>query len=242
MTDTADPTADRVIGELERRGTPVFRANPGDFPQRISLAARLDQTGLDGTIRLHDRHGNTTAEVRLRDVGCVYYRRPTAFRIPDDVPEQWQWWAAREARQGFGGVISALPRWMNHPAAIGRAEYKAVQLRGAAACGLTIPRTLITNDPQQAKEFADDVGATVHKRLSGAIGPGDPFTPGTSHGDPRQRHRAPVSGVAPEGVRCAPDRRQRPVLRGPDRRHNRRHGDRLASRLRRPPPDAGRYP
>lgn len=71
---------------------------------------------------------------------------------------------------------ATLPRWINHPTAIARAEYKPVQLTEAAACGMRIPRTLVTNDPREAKEFAETVGPTVHKRLSSAIGPGDPLT------------------------------------------------------------------
>ena len=176
MTDIIDPTADRVVAELDRRGAPVFRCNPGDFPQLLTLAAHIDQSATDGLLRLHDREGNRLREVLLGDVGCGYYRRPTAFRIPDDMPESWQWWAAREARQGFGGVIATLPRWINHPTAIARAEYKPVQLTEAAACGMRIPRTLVTNDPREAKEFAETVGPTVHKRLSSAIGPDDPLT------------------------------------------------------------------
>ncbi|MGH3646841.1 MAG: MvdC/MvdD family ATP grasp protein [Micromonosporaceae bacterium] len=156
LTDIVDPTADRVISELEQRSVPVFRANPGDFPKLISLAARLDQTGLDGTIRIHDRHGVPTAEVSFGDVGCVYYRRPTAFRIPDGVPEQWHWWAAREARQGFGGVISALPQWINHPR---RHRPRRVQARAAP-----LRRRVSANDSPHTCHERPPAGKGVRRR------------------------------------------------------------------------------
>ena len=183
LSDLLDATADAVIAELELRGVPVFCANPGDFPQTVTLAARLDGDGMTGTVRVRDRRHQRWRSLALGEVGCGYYRRPTAFRVPDGVPELWQFWAAREARHGFGGVISALPRWLNHPADIAYAEYKPVQLHYAAQAGLRIPRTIVTNDPKEAREFGGQVGQVVHKRLSGAVGPGDPFTHLVEPGD-----------------------------------------------------------
>jgi len=63
-------------------------------------------------------------------------------------------------------VLSALPRWLNHPADISRAEYKPVQLASARACGLEVPRTLITNDPKAAVDFGHQVGRAVYKPLT----------------------------------------------------------------------------
>ena len=176
LTDVIDPTADLVVAELEGRGVPVMRCNPGDFPQKLTLVARLDGESMSGRLVYADRHTGRHDKIALDAIRCGYYRRPSAFRLGEHVPEQWRFWAAREARQGFGGVVSAIPRWLNHPADIAFAEYKPVQLRYAAECGLTIPRTLVTNDPGQARRFADEVGAVVHKGLSSSRGPGDPFT------------------------------------------------------------------
>ncbi len=176
LTDVIDPTADLVVAELEGRGVPVMRCNPGDFPQKLTLVARLDGPSLAGRLVYADRHTGRHEEVALADIRCGYYRRPSAFRLGEHVPDQWRFWAAREARQGFGGVVSAIPRWLNHPADIAFAEYKPVQLRYAAECGLAVPRTLVTNDPGEARRFADEVGVVVHKRLSSSPGPGDPFT------------------------------------------------------------------
>lgn len=74
--------------------------------------------------------------------------------------------AATEARRGFGGIINSLTGWINHPSAIGRAEYKPYQLHHAVQAGLNVPRTLITNDPKQAKGWCARVGDVVYKPLS----------------------------------------------------------------------------
>ncbi|WP_236075814.1 hypothetical protein [Streptomyces coffeae] len=41
------------------------------------------------------------------------------------------------------------------------AEYKPLQLRVAAEAGLRVPRTLITNDPKAAHDFADVTGGPI---------------------------------------------------------------------------------
>lgn len=78
---------------------------------------------------------------------------------------------------GFGGLLASLPcRWLPPPGRAADAEYKPTQLRVAAGIGLKVPRTLITNDPDAARAFADSIdGAIVLK----------PFSPvrGTAHGD-----------------------------------------------------------
>lgn len=163
LTHPFDPTADYVISELNRRGAPVFRCDPGEFPQRLCVAAFLNATGAGwtGSLRLPER------EVALTEIGCAYYRRPTAFDLPAGMGDQVRRWAAAEARMGLGGVLSALPRWLNHPATIAVAEYKPVQLAHARECGLAVPATMVTNDPIQAAKFVTRLDRAICK----------PFTP-----------------------------------------------------------------
>ncbi|MGH3832147.1 MAG: hypothetical protein ACRDRS_17155 [Pseudonocardiaceae bacterium] len=79
--------------------------------------------------------------------------------------------AATEARLGLGGVLGALDAlWINHPARVAVAEYKPIQLHLATRCGLSTPRTLITNDKAAAIEFAEAVGGpVVCKTLSSLV-------------------------------------------------------------------------
>jgi ATP-grasp ribosomal peptide maturase len=158
LTQPFDPTADYVVEALHRRGIPVFRCDPGEFPQRLTMTAVLDG-GWAGQLRLAGR------QVRLETVRCAYYRRPTTFELPPmSGPERR--WASREARAGLGGVIAALPRWLNHPHRIAAAEYKPVQLAYATACGLHVPPTIITNDPVEAQRFATGARRVVYKPLA----------------------------------------------------------------------------
>jgi ATP-grasp ribosomal peptide maturase len=163
ITGSFDPTADLVIEELTRRAVPVFRADMAWFPSKLTLAASLDGAGWSGTL-MTDRR-----TLDLSSVRSVYYRRPTAPEFPQTMPPEARAVAAAEARRGFGGLLAALPcPWLPPPGRTADAEYKPLQLRVAAESGLSVPRTLITNDPVAAREFADRLGAPVIYK---------PFTP-----------------------------------------------------------------
>lgn len=152
-----DWPTDRIVVELESRGVEVFRMDTADFPQYLNLAGRIDQ-GRAWTGDLTTRHRS----VELSRVGAVYYRSPGAFRFPEGMSGPEERFAAAQARAGLGGVLSALEcRWVNHPTAMARAEYKPVQLAAARACGLRVPPTLITNRSEEVRAFAAETGGQI---------------------------------------------------------------------------------
>ena len=71
-----------------------------------------------------------------------------------------------EARAGLGGLLMTSVPWMNHPHHSGYANYRPVQLAAAHQGGLTIPATLITNDPVRARAFAVAQGELVYKPMT----------------------------------------------------------------------------
>ncbi|MGH3789607.1 MAG: ATP-grasp domain-containing protein [Pseudonocardiaceae bacterium] len=75
--------------------------------------------------------------------------------------------AEAEAHHGVGGLLSCLPcRWVSHPARIADASAKPGQLRLAAACGLSVPETLVSSSPEQVREFVAVGGPVVYKPMS----------------------------------------------------------------------------
>ena len=167
LTEPSDKSADLVVRELERRDVQVFRADTGDFPLSLSVSARFDGSW-HGEIRSPD------GSVDLRDIRSVYVRRPTAFTFPEAMTDAEQRFAAREARRAVGGLLMSLPwcSWVNDPSKAADAEYKPLQLATATACGLHVPRTVITNVPGDgAKQGAFLGGSVVYKTLSGASVP-----------------------------------------------------------------------
>ncbi|MEV6744160.1 ATP-grasp ribosomal peptide maturase [Streptomyces sp. NPDC051080] len=152
-----DWPTDRVVKALTDGGAEVFRMDTAEFPQELTLAGRIDaRQGWAG--------GLTTAHraVDLADIEAVYYRAPNPFALSPAMSEAERRFAAAQARVGLGGIITALDcRWVSHPAAMSRAEYKPLQLATARQAGLTVPPTLITNTPDAVRAFVGDVGGSV---------------------------------------------------------------------------------
>ncbi|RSO10552.1 hypothetical protein DMH18_13970 [Streptomyces sp. WAC 06783] len=167
ITSLEDVTADWVIAALNERGAPVARIDPADIGAGLSFAARIGEGGRpvwSGTVRTPVR------TVELDEVAAVYYRRPTPYQDRfAHLPPQQRDFSVAEARHGLGGLLYALRgvRYISHPAAIARAEFKPAQLRCFAELGLTIPPTLITNDNAQAAKFAAHHGRIIYKTFRG---------------------------------------------------------------------------
>jgi hypothetical protein len=109
----------------------------------------------------------TLNDIDLNDIGldgvtAIYYRRPGRFVFSPEIPDPYLSWCEGQARYGFWGVLESLPaRWVNHPRAVASAEYKPRQLAWANACGLAIPPTLVSNDPDAIATFAESVGGEI---------------------------------------------------------------------------------
>jgi hypothetical protein len=165
MAQIQDGTADLVVDALLARGVVVARIDTADFPNAFSLAATPDRTDSPGWLRVRGR------QIDLERVCSVYRRHPAHFTFPDEMSVAERRFATLESVYGLGGVLSAQPwRWIDHPGAVADAAYKPRELRVAAQCGLSVPRSLVTNVGARAREFAAEVGgALVYKSLSTGV-------------------------------------------------------------------------
>lgn len=159
-----DDTATRVCQALEARERDYTRMDLGDFPERLSFTAAGPGPYWDGQL------SDGQQELLLPDIEAVYWRRPASFRLPADLGSQQRRFAAAEARQGLGGVVSCLPvPFVNHPSRIADAELKPAQLQTAAQLGLPVPPTLITSSGAEARQFARRFGTVLYKPLTSAF-------------------------------------------------------------------------
>ncbi len=108
--------------------------------------------------------------VRLQDIRSVWYRHPSHFVFDDRMSGPERRHAAAEARCGVGGVLGSLDvLWVNHPSRESDA-LKPHQLDVARRCGLTVPETLVTNDPDSVRAFAKAIDEPLAaKNLSTAV-------------------------------------------------------------------------
>ncbi|WP_253775694.1 MvdC/MvdD family ATP grasp protein [Goodfellowiella coeruleoviolacea] len=165
MTRPGDVTADFVIAELNRRDASVVRFDLADFPERLTEAALITSggEGWRGFLRTPYR------QLDIEQISAVWYRKPQGFAVHPQMTATEAQWATAEARAGLGGLLAALSvRWVNHPYANTAADQRAHQLAVADACGLTIPISLITNSPEQARDFCRDHADTgvIYKPLT----------------------------------------------------------------------------
>jgi ATP-grasp ribosomal peptide maturase len=164
VTSLEDVTADLVIAVLNERRVPVARIDPGDIGTGLTFAARIGggDTGWQGYLTTPSR------TVDLSRIRSLYYRRPGPWRFEHLAPQEKDF-AAREAQYGLGGVLRSLTgcRYVNHPAAIARCDYKPAQLQAAAELGFAVPPTLIANDVEAARVFVAQHGPVVYKTFRG---------------------------------------------------------------------------
>jgi ATP-grasp ribosomal peptide maturase len=165
IAQAQDGTADLVVDALLARGAEVARIDTADFPGVLSLAATPDRIDSPGWLCVRGRR------IDLESVCSVYRRSPARFAFREGMSAPERRFATLESVYGLGGVLSAQPwRWIDHPSAVADATYKPRQLRVAAQCGLTVPRSLVTNVGARAREFAAEVGGVlVYKSLSTGV-------------------------------------------------------------------------
>jgi ATP-grasp ribosomal peptide maturase len=152
LASELDRTADGVVSGLTERGVAVMRVDLSWFPQRLTLDAEFCDGSWQGHLRT-EYH-----EVDLATVRSVWVRTPSSFQMPEGMSAVEREFAKREAKLGVGGVLLALPDvlWVNRPDLAATAVYRPVQWATAARCGLTVPRTLVSNDPAAVSRFAQE--------------------------------------------------------------------------------------
>lgn len=103
--------------------------------------------------------GSADGDLDVRTVTSTWWRRPQA-PIPSEIGDpSLRWFASSEWSELLSGLWLALPGdWMNVPALDERASHKPFQLTVAAGVGLTVPRTLMTSDPDRARTFIEELG------------------------------------------------------------------------------------
>lgn len=169
LTHTADFfTVDRVIEALRARGARAVRVDTDLFPTEINLAMSLDDRGWSHVI---DTSGET---LRVDDVRAVWARRVWAPRLDDDLDPEWREGCERESSTALRSFLAGFDkaRWVDPPQLVTAAEDKPRQLRAARSVGMTIPRTLITNDPARVREFYSDLRAPMITKMLSALSVG----------------------------------------------------------------------
>lgn len=151
-----DLATDAVVRALQDMGTPVVRVNTENLP----FSGVIDYSlGVPQPTPIFFE--NCSADDWF---GAVWYRRLRVPTAPSGMDAGIYDFCVRENRSALiGGLIGHETRWMSHPGAIWKAEFKPYQLRIAAQIGLDIPKTLISNRPESIRTFYQKHGPIIAK-------------------------------------------------------------------------------
>lgn len=151
ISEPTDVHAQSVMTELARAGEPDARIlDFRDVPQRIVVDMALSNAKGSGfAITMADGR-----RLALDQVRSFWWRRPQAFMLPAGMDPQAQHFALTELATAFQGMWQASEAlWVNDLVRDAAAAHKPWQLELARRIGLSIPDTLITTDPAQARAF-----------------------------------------------------------------------------------------
>jgi hypothetical protein len=143
---------------VSRLGHDVERLFLTDFPARLRVSWR----GGASMDELRSRIGSEVVELTGFDAAVI--RRRALPTLPEGLHPSDCAFAMAEAsvlQDAAAGLGSPETFWINSHAAAHRAESKPLQLATARRLGLTIPETLISNDPKEALAFCADLGGRI---------------------------------------------------------------------------------
>ena len=155
-------TIELVADALARKGARPFRLNTDRFPASVKLSTRA------GDNRATHLITDAGAQLSTEEIRAVWARKLWTPHMDADLDERFREMCIRESVAAFEGFLDALhdARWVNNIQRERAAENKQRQLRLAAQAGLSIPRTLVTNDPAAVREFFTETeGRMVAKLL-----------------------------------------------------------------------------
>lgn len=156
-------TVDKVAEALSRRGAHPFRLDTDRFPMVVKLVAQISNSGLSYRLEYGEQ------SISTEQVQAVWMRRIWQPYLGKDLDPQFQAACAQESSAALYGFLDNLQeaRWLDDLQRIEQAENKLRQLKIARKVGLRIPRTLVTNNPQEVREFFQAVeGKMIAKLLT----------------------------------------------------------------------------
>ncbi|MEZ5978080.1 MAG: MvdC family ATP-grasp ribosomal peptide maturase [Planctomycetota bacterium] len=155
-------TVDRVAQELVQRGARPIRVDGDRFPTEVRLSSREGVGGASRVLETADARA-TSDEIRAVWVRHLFPARYDGRAID----ERFREGAMRESAAALEGFLGGMPdvRWIDRLDAGRSAAEKLRQLRIASEVGLTVPRTLVTNDPDALRTFAEEIGGDLVAKL-----------------------------------------------------------------------------
>ncbi|NMC36285.1 hypothetical protein GYA49_04545 [Candidatus Beckwithbacteria bacterium] len=146
-----DPHVDFIIEKLRSENIQFARFNTEDFPRNTSVSLYLGDGETSGLLDVPNN-----LPFLLNQTRSILYRRPAEPNPPDNLTKGFEEFVVSESKSVIKGLWS-LPdvTWVNYPEDNRRAAIKLDQLRQAQILGLSIPKTLVSNNIIDIRSFFD---------------------------------------------------------------------------------------
>ena len=161
FTNKQDTHTDEVIRNLHKKKIEVFRLNSEDLLLTYKINLHIDENGL--------WYGDIIDELGrvldLEKLKVAWLRKPDFNFFGDRGGESEAEKFIASGTKSFINILYSLPniKWINDPFIANKAKVKFQQLLLANEHGVRIPKTLITTQPEAAKEFFIGCGEEVLK-------------------------------------------------------------------------------
>ncbi len=154
-------TIDRVAEALSKKGVKPLRLDTDKFPQTVQITAHFDKS------KSYHRLDDGTDSISTEQVQAVWMRRIWQPKLSEELAPQYREACIRESQATLDSFWDSLreARWVDDLQRINAANNKMRQLRVASEVGFTIPKTLITNKADSAREFFQQVNGKMVSKL-----------------------------------------------------------------------------
>ncbi|HEV2946102.1 MAG TPA: hypothetical protein VGX70_01925 [Gemmataceae bacterium] len=167
LSSLFEPNVNHIIRRLEERGVRWCRFNTETFP--LLCQGRIEFFGDD---RPHFRLAMNGSLLESRDVGAVWYRRQSDPVLAEGLRDEDRDFARVECLGYLNSLYRCLDhcRWVNPWLPERLTADKTGQLVVAKSVGLSVPHTLVTNDPLAVRGFFERcAGRVIFKPLIGLV-------------------------------------------------------------------------
>jgi len=162
----ADPHGEALAAEARKRGAEVAWVEAEALERAAPLRDDARELWLDG-VRVDDASGALVREVPLPSPPVVEREGRWVLH------EEWfaGYMQSRERAALYACWLRALEHAgvpvVNPVASSSAVAFKPFQLRALRGMGAPVPRTLVSNDPEAVRRFAEAVGEVVYKPVEG---------------------------------------------------------------------------
>ncbi|MFA6585529.1 MAG: hypothetical protein WCS97_03775 [Candidatus Paceibacterota bacterium] len=160
---------DRFIAPCIKEDLNIYLFDPSRLPKQAAITMDLNEfDSVVGYIDVLKHLGEELVETRLPigEIDVAWYLRENYGDAEEDDSLATRF-ARNESRRAFLSLLSVLEcKWVNRKEVIDRvSSNKFYQQYIAKQCGLTVPETLISNDPEKVAIFSSASGGLLLKTL-----------------------------------------------------------------------------